>query len=211
MKIAKSCMKGMAANQRRSGSEGHRFKTQQGHFAEESPLKCTLHLVFWIHNINSCVRCIGWLYICFSCDRCAMSSINKRSTRALATFWKKGKRRREKEDMLSRRHSNRGHEERTLHFSKVQICVNVFASRCWRRKRKAWVEPILRKLFNIERIFDANYFCFCFQTILPIPIPTGSFRVLAREAQIIGSLHISVEAMSIFMVFEQPGDKALFV
>ena len=82
--MAKSCKKGMASNRRRSGSEGHRFKTrcQQGLFAVASPLiKCTLPLVICIHNISSCVRCIGWLYICFTCDRCDMSSINKRSNR----------------------------------------------------------------------------------------------------------------------------------
>ena len=40
----KSCKEGTAANQRRSGSEGHRHETrcQQGLFAVESPLKCTL-------------------------------------------------------------------------------------------------------------------------------------------------------------------------
>ena len=76
MKMAKSCQCGTAANQRRSGSEGHRFVSwcQQGLFTVESPLKCTLPLMIWIHNINSCVRCIGWLYICFTCERCDMSS-----------------------------------------------------------------------------------------------------------------------------------------
>ena len=82
MKVAKSCKEGAAANQR-SGSEGHRFETwcQQGCLAVESPLKCTLPLVICKHNINSCVRCIDWLFICFTCERCDMSSINKRSTR----------------------------------------------------------------------------------------------------------------------------------
>ena len=41
-----------------------------------------------IHNFNSCVWCIGWLYICFTCERCDMRSINKRSTRVVATFKK---------------------------------------------------------------------------------------------------------------------------
>ena len=73
MKMAKSCKEGMAANRRRSGLEGHRFKTrcQQGLFTVESALKCTLPLVIFIHNIKSCVRCIG-------CERCDMSSLNKR-------------------------------------------------------------------------------------------------------------------------------------
>ena len=38
------------------------------------------------HIFNSCVRCIDWLYICFTCVRCDISSINKRSTRVVATF-----------------------------------------------------------------------------------------------------------------------------
>ena len=32
----------------------------------------------FIHNINSCVRCIDWLYICLACERRDMSSINKK-------------------------------------------------------------------------------------------------------------------------------------
>ena len=52
---------GTAANRRRSRSEGQKFKTwcQQGLFTVESLLKCTRPLVICIHNINSCVRCIG--------------------------------------------------------------------------------------------------------------------------------------------------------
>ena len=71
MKMAKSYKEGTAANQRRYGSEGHMFKTrcQQGLFTAESPLKSTLPLVICIHNINSCVICIGWLHICFTCER----------------------------------------------------------------------------------------------------------------------------------------------
>ena len=55
--MAKSSKEGMAANQRKSGSEGHRFETrcQQGLFAVDSPLKSTVPLVICIHNINSCV------------------------------------------------------------------------------------------------------------------------------------------------------------
>ena len=58
MKMAKSYKEGTAANQRRSGSEGHRFKTcrQQRLITVESLLKCTLPLVICIHNINSCVH-----------------------------------------------------------------------------------------------------------------------------------------------------------
>ena len=83
-KWPKSCREGMAANQRWSGSEGHRFQTrsQQGLIVLESPLKCTLPPVICIHTINSCVTCIGWLFICFTSERCNMSSVNKRSTRA---------------------------------------------------------------------------------------------------------------------------------
>ena len=32
------------------------------------------------------MRCVCWLYICFTCERCAISSINKRSKRVVATF-----------------------------------------------------------------------------------------------------------------------------
>ena len=87
--MAKSCKECMAANQRRSVSEVHKFETpcHQGLFAAESLFKCTLLLVICKHNINSCVRCsIGWLYICFACERCNMSSINKRSTRKVNSF-----------------------------------------------------------------------------------------------------------------------------
>ena len=64
------------------------FKTrcQQGLLAVESPLKCTLPPVICMHDINSCLICIGWLYICFACERCDMSSINKRSTWVVVTF-----------------------------------------------------------------------------------------------------------------------------
>ena len=54
----------------------------------ESLLKCTLLIVICIHNSNSCVRCIGWFYICLTCESCDMSSINKSSTRVMATFKK---------------------------------------------------------------------------------------------------------------------------
>ena len=85
MKIVKSCT---AAKQRRSGLEGRRFKTQcqQEHFTVESPLISTLTHVICIHNSNSCVRCMGWLSICFTHERCNLSWINKRSTRVVATF-----------------------------------------------------------------------------------------------------------------------------
>ena len=90
MKMANSCKEGTAANRRRSGSEGHRFKTlcHQGLFTVESLLKCTFPLVICTHNINSCVRCIDCLYIGFTCERCDMSSIKKRSTRVVVTFKK---------------------------------------------------------------------------------------------------------------------------
>ena len=61
---------------------------QLGLFTAESPLISTLLLVICIHKINSCVRRIGWLYICFTRERCNMSSINKMSTRVVATFLK---------------------------------------------------------------------------------------------------------------------------
>ena len=57
---------------------------QQGVNIVESPLKSTLLLVNCIHNINSCVRFMG----CFTCERCNISSIHKRSTRVVATFKK---------------------------------------------------------------------------------------------------------------------------
>ena len=47
---------------------------QLGLFTAESPLISTLLLVICIHKINSCVRRIGWLYICFTREWCNMSS-----------------------------------------------------------------------------------------------------------------------------------------
>ena len=41
-----------------------------------------------IYNINSCVRCIGWLYFSYTCERCNTYSTNKRSTKVVATFKK---------------------------------------------------------------------------------------------------------------------------
>ena len=38
-------------------------------------------LVICIHNI---ISCIGWLHICFTCERCDISSINKRTTKVAA-------------------------------------------------------------------------------------------------------------------------------
>ena len=79
---------GTAANWTRSGSQGHRFKTrcQQRVSAAKSSLKSALLLVICINNFNSCVRWIGWLFIWFTCERCDTSSINKRSTRVVATL-----------------------------------------------------------------------------------------------------------------------------
>ena len=79
--MAKSFKEGTAANQRRSGSEGHRFKSwcQQGLFTAEIPLQSTGPLDICIYNIHSGVRCIGCLYICLTCERCYMCSINKGS------------------------------------------------------------------------------------------------------------------------------------
>ena len=42
---------------------------------------------------NSCERCIGWLYICFTWERCNMSSTSTRSTKVEST---------QKKDWLSR-------------------------------------------------------------------------------------------------------------
>ena len=51
-------------------------------FSLQNPnLNYILPLVISIQNNNSFERCIGWLYICFTCERCNMSSINKKSTR----------------------------------------------------------------------------------------------------------------------------------
>ena len=81
---------GSAANRRRYGLECNRFETrcQQWLFTVESPLKCTLPLVICMHNINSCVRPIGWLDICFTCERCYMTSLNKRSTFLKKGYWR---------------------------------------------------------------------------------------------------------------------------
>ena len=46
-------------------------------------------LMISIHNFNSCVRCIVWQYICFTYERCNMSSINKTSTRVVVNVKKK--------------------------------------------------------------------------------------------------------------------------
>ena len=51
-------------------------------------LKSTLPIVIYMHSINSFVRCIGRLYICFTRGRWNMSPINKRCTRVVATFKK---------------------------------------------------------------------------------------------------------------------------
>ena len=50
----------------------------QGLFNVESPFKSTLPRVICIHTINWCVRCIGWLYVWFTCERYDMSSKTKR-------------------------------------------------------------------------------------------------------------------------------------
>ena len=52
----------------------------------EPTLLSTLLLVICRHNINACVRCIGWLDICFTSERCNSSSMNKRATRVAAAF-----------------------------------------------------------------------------------------------------------------------------
>ena len=80
---------GTAANRRRSGLEGYRFKTwcHQWLFTAESLLKISLPLVICVYNTNTW---IGWLYICCRCGRCDMSPINKRSTRLEGTL-KKGR------------------------------------------------------------------------------------------------------------------------
>ena len=53
LKMAKSYIEATAANQRRSGFEGYRFKTwcQQGLFAVQSPLKSTL-LLWFVYTIS---------------------------------------------------------------------------------------------------------------------------------------------------------------
>ena len=48
--------------------------------------KIYLPLMMRIHNINSNERCVGWLYICFTCEICSYSSINKIATIMVATF-----------------------------------------------------------------------------------------------------------------------------
>ena len=52
--------------------------------------KSTLPLVICINNINSCVRCIGWLYICFTHEICDMSSIGKLKNGQLTFRWTAG-------------------------------------------------------------------------------------------------------------------------
>ena len=78
-KVILPSKEGTAANWR-SGSEGHRFETrcQQGLFVLKHALKCTHPLVICKHNYNSFARSIGWLNISFTCDRCDMSSKNKK-------------------------------------------------------------------------------------------------------------------------------------
>ena len=88
-KKAKSCKEGTAANQRRSGSEGHRFETRylQRLFTVESPLISTLPIVKCVHNINSYMRLmVDCTFICLTLERSDMSSVNKRSIRVVAIF-----------------------------------------------------------------------------------------------------------------------------
>lgn len=47
------------------------------------PFPCDL-----LSNIDSCVSCIGWLFICFTCERRDMSKIVRRCSRVVATFKK---------------------------------------------------------------------------------------------------------------------------
>ena len=58
--------------------------------------------MIFIYCINSCQRCIGRLYyICFTCERCDMSSIHERSTRLdveLKTETKKKEEKKNKEE-----------------------------------------------------------------------------------------------------------------
>ena len=63
--MANCCKEDMTANQRRTESDGHRFKTsyQQGLFTAESPLTSTLLLVICVHNISEYVRCTGTPHI----------------------------------------------------------------------------------------------------------------------------------------------------
>ena len=74
--MANCCKQDMAANQRRSESEGHRFKTwsQQGLFTAESPLTSALLLVICLQNISVYVRCTSGLYMCFTPERWIMST-----------------------------------------------------------------------------------------------------------------------------------------
>ena len=58
-------------------------------FIAKSPLKSAFLIEICLCNIKSCDGCIGWLYICFACERCNMSLIIKGSTRVVATI-KKG-------------------------------------------------------------------------------------------------------------------------
>ena len=72
--------------------EGRRLETwcQQALFIVESTLKSNLPLVICTHNINSSARlCIGCQFTCFTCERCNMSSLNKKSTGVVATFKQK--------------------------------------------------------------------------------------------------------------------------
>ena len=89
--MAISCKKGVAANQRRSGSEGHRFKTywQQELFTADSPLKI-YHCFCDLYSQNQFMWQMHWLnvYIRFTRERCNRSSVNKRSTWIVATFKK---------------------------------------------------------------------------------------------------------------------------
>ena len=79
MRVANPFKEGTSAKQRRSGLEGRRLKSLglHGLFTAKSLIKSTLPRVIWIENIHSCVRCIDGLSICFTCERCNMSSVNK--------------------------------------------------------------------------------------------------------------------------------------
>ena len=67
---------------------GSKLGTCEDFFTAESLLKSTPPLVICIHSLNSCVRYIRYLIICFTCERYKMSSIKKKSTRGMETFEK---------------------------------------------------------------------------------------------------------------------------
>ena len=61
----------------------HLGRSQVQNLAPARTISCGISMRIYPCYFNLCGRCIGWPFTCFSCERCNMSSINKRSNRVL--------------------------------------------------------------------------------------------------------------------------------